>query len=73
MKNTLVEVVAKPVNFRGVAYGVGSVIDCVTPNDHGAMLSGGCIPAKAGTDTKKVKPAPRLAPKAAKAKAPKVA
>ena len=70
MKNPLVEVVAKPVNFRGEPYGVGSVIDCGNANDHGAMLAGGCVPAKLGTPTKKVKPVPKgTKPKASKASA----
>jgi hypothetical protein len=54
MKTTLVEVVNKPVNFKGEPYGVGSVIDCGSSNEFGAMLSGGCVPVKTGTPTKKV-------------------
>ena len=49
-----VEVVLRPVRFRGKAYGVGSVIDAGDVNSRGALLCNGCSIVDSDTPLKEV-------------------
>ena len=53
-RSTKVEVVLRPVRFRGRAYGIGSVIDAGDINTRGALLSNGCTVVEDDTPVKDV-------------------
>ncbi len=59
MKNPFVEVKHKPIYHGGKAYGVGSIINAPDKNVNGALLAGGCVPARDASSEKFVKPEPK--------------
>jgi hypothetical protein len=51
-----VEVVLRPVRYRGKPYGIGSVIETADFNHRGALLCNGCKLVDSDTPLKEVEP-----------------